>query len=403
MVTGRRLGNAVVVLLFAAFCFGLFRLVQLRYTTGDIFPTYSSHRADPLGTKVLYESLRTLPDHDVVRNERPLEQLRADADTTLFLIGVSDPWITDAARNRIERFVQSGGRLVMTFYPRFEPSPEDNRANVATPSPTPSATPTGTPPPPETEPTPRGIRFTNLLERWEVKVNVAADDEEDVSATRASPEPLEEQLSWHSDATFESHNPEWRTIYSMNRGPVLIERRYGEGSVVVATDSYFLSNEAQLEERRPALLAWLLESRRTVIFEESHLGIEENPSVATLLRRYGLAGFVVGFLIFIALWLWRNAAHALKPRSSAADTGEIVSGRDSFAGFVHLLRRGIPPAQVASVCLAEWRKTATARRPAAASDEAVAAVLRDSKNPANAYNELNKLLSPKKWKTKSAS
>jgi hypothetical protein len=140
-----------------------------------------------------------------------------------------------------------------------------------------------------------------------------------------------------------------------------------------------------------------------VIFDESHLGIEENPGIAMLLRRYGLAGFVFGLLVFIALWLWRNAAHALRPRTSAAHAGEIVSGRDSFAGFVHLLRRGIPPGQVASICVAEWKKTAAATRPAAAGDEAIATVLRDSKNPATAYNEINTLLSSKKWKTKSAS
>lgn len=403
MVTGRRLANAALVLLFAAFCFGLFRLVQLRYTTGDMFPTYSSHRADPLGTKVLYESLGMLPSHDVARHERPLEQLHASPDTTLFLIGVTDPWITDVARERIERFVQSGGRLVATFYASFEPVRLGQRVDEATPSPAPSATPTSTPSPSaEAEPTPKGLRFTDLLARWDLNTKRDRHGADDVLATRQSPEPIEEQVTWRSGITFDLQHPEWRTIYSTKRGAVLAERRYGEGSVVVATASYFLSNEAQLEQRRPALLAWLLESRRKVIFDESHLGIQENPSVAALLRRYGLAGFVVGFLVFTALWLWRNAAHALKPRSSSADAGEIVSGRDSFAGFVHLLRRGIPAAQVASVCLAEWKKTATTA-PSAASDEAVAAVLRNSKHPANAYNELNTLLSSKKWKTKSAS
>ena len=36
-------------------------LFQLRFEQGDIYPAYSSLRADPLGTKVFYESLETLP------------------------------------------------------------------------------------------------------------------------------------------------------------------------------------------------------------------------------------------------------------------------------------------------------------------------------------------------------
>ena len=402
MVRSSRLFNVALLLLFAAFCFGLFRLVHLRYGTGDIFPTYSSHRADPLGTKVLYESMRMLPHHEVTRNERPLERIGSGADATLFLIGMNDPWLSDAAREGIGRFVQSGGRLVLAFYPGFESKWAEEKKVTGTPSPVGSASPTPSPRSiAEPEPTPKGISFTSLLRLWELKMKFGRNNGEDIMAARQAEELLEEQISWHSGITFDAANPAWRTIYSAKGSPVVVERVYGDGSVAVAADSYFLSNEAQLEERHPALLAWLAGPRRNIIFDETHLGVQENPSIATLLRRYGLGGFVIGSLVLIVLWLWRNAAHALKPRSSAALDDEIVSGRDSFAGFVHLLRRGITPTQLAGVCVAEWKKTAPSSR-AAASADAVEVAARDAKNPVTAYNKINALLSAKKWKTKSA-
>ena len=388
MLSRRRLSQLAAVLLLAGFCLGLVKLFQLRFSTGDVFPAYSALRADPLGTKIFYESLRALPGVTAGRNERQLDHLGRGEGAVIFLLGVKGAWFSEKEKRATEHFLNTGGRLVLAWFPSYEAPPKKNSASL-TPSPSPSVEP---------EPTPRGVSLKNVLAEWEVETVSDRKDDDDV-ATRQSPLPLEEKLSWHSGISFRPKSAAWRTIYQCERGPVVIERTFGAGSIVLASDSYFASNEALLVERAPALLAWLVGAARHVIFEETHLNFHEQPGVASLLRRHGLSGFVIGFLILIALWLWRNATFALAPRRDAAPSDEIVSGRDSFAGFVHLLRRGPAPAELLGVCLTEWSKSARSPADHRARDAgALTAAIASEKNPVTAYNTITEMLRAKKWK-----
>ena len=390
-MNARRLFNVGAILLFAAFCYGLGRLLVLRYAVGDAFPVYSSLRADPLGTKVFYESLRALPDLEISRNERPLQWLGTGEGRTMLLLGTRAGEISDRQRDALERFVQSGGRLVLTLHPTYETGQRKR------PSPSPTASPSATPRQ-APEATPAGASITDMLKRWDIELKHEGK-EDDAPTSRTADLPLEESVSWRSRVVLQPQHPDWRVIYESSRGPAIVERTFGNGSVVLASDSYFTSNEALLTARAPALLAWLVGANRTVIFDESHLDVREQPGVATLLRRYGLSGFVLGFIGLVVLWLWRNATYTLVPRATPARADEAVSGRDSFSGLVQLLRRGIAPAQLVAVCIAEWKKSGAAADRLAAAQEAAAA----NKDPVSAYNEISARVGSKKWKTTPAS
>jgi hypothetical protein len=386
MLSHRRFFQFAAVLLLAGFCFGLVKLLQLRFDVGDVFPPYSSLRADPLGTKVFYESLRALPASTVGRNERKLDRLGSGEGAVLFLLGVRSASFPEKEREGLNHFLQTGGRIVLTFFPSHEAPPLAN----ATPTPTPSPSAT-----PESASNPALIK--DMLREWEVETKTDRKVEKDL-ATRKSSLPLEEKLSWHSGIFFRPKNAVWNTIYQCERGPVVLERSLGAGSIVLAGDSFFVSNEALLIERAPALLAWLVGDARHVIFDESHLNIREQQGVVTLLRRHGLAGFITGFFLFLVLWLWRNITFNLAPSTSPGRADEIVSGRDSFTGFVHLLRRGPSPGELLRVCVDEWTKSARSSHGNRASDiEAVSAAIED--NPVTSYNKITELLRPKKWKT----
>src|SRR5687768_18470710 len=88
MLSRRRLSQLAAVLLLAGFCLGLVKLFQLRFSTGDVYPPYSALRADPLGTKIFYESLRALPGVTAGRNERQLDHLGRGEGAVIFLLGV---------------------------------------------------------------------------------------------------------------------------------------------------------------------------------------------------------------------------------------------------------------------------------------------------------------------------
>src|SRR5207302_10666788 len=73
--------------LLALFGFGVVRLLQLRFETGDIYPPYSSLRVDPLGTRAFYESLETLRGVTVQRFIEQWTKLPEGRNTTLFVFG----------------------------------------------------------------------------------------------------------------------------------------------------------------------------------------------------------------------------------------------------------------------------------------------------------------------------
>jgi len=392
MLTRSRFLNLLVLLGCAAFCVALAKLLLVRFSTGDVFPPYSTLRSDPLGTKIFYDSIGSLPRHRAERNERDLDRLVDGPGTALYVIGLQDALVSEKERIALESFVPSGGRLVITFFPRYQ-APHKN-ASAPIPTPTPSATG-------EPSPTPPGLRFEKLLLNWDVKLKTDHDKKDD-AAQNVSALPLEKTLTWHSGISFHPQNSDWRTIYECDRGPVVIERKFGAGTVVLAADSYFLSNEALLLERAPEFLTWLNAERARAIFDETHLNIHEHPGVATLLRRYGLAGFVLGFVMLILLWLWRNATWSLGLRRSASATHDIVSGRESFDGFVNLLRRGIAPPQLLEVCFTEWKRSAAKSAETKLRPEEFAAIAdENSHHPVAAYNRISELLHTRKWKTTS--
>ena len=106
--------------LLAVFGFGLARLFQLRFEAGDVYPPGSSLRADPLGTKALYESLRMLPGMMVRRFTQPLNKLGEGRGTTLFVFGASTFEMNRSAEDeykKLEQFMFDGGRIVISFAP----------------------------------------------------------------------------------------------------------------------------------------------------------------------------------------------------------------------------------------------------------------------------------------------
>ena len=118
---GRTTGIIVaLIFLAAAFILGLANLFKLRFEKGDIYSEYSSLRADPLGTKALYEALENLKGVAVWRHFRPMNRLGSGADTTLVFAGMKVSGLEqmpEAVIKDLERFMALGGRVVITLYP----------------------------------------------------------------------------------------------------------------------------------------------------------------------------------------------------------------------------------------------------------------------------------------------
>lgn len=219
----------------------------------------------------------------------------------------------------------------------------------------------------EDEKTPLGeyAKLISLKERWGVDyayTSLQPDGEGGytplTAARTADDTRLPENLEWHSAMYFQDVSDAWRRMYAVENRPVAIERDFGMGTIVFLSDSFFFSNEAMREARHPGLLAWVVGNNRRVIFDETHLGIQEASGVMVLARQYRMHGLFAGLVVLALLYVWKSTC-PLTPRYEARGESEIVAqvpGRDAVSGLANLLKRSIPRRDLLSVCLAEWRQ-----------------------------------------------
>jgi hypothetical protein len=393
------------LLLGAAFVAGVAQLFTLRYQKGDVYPPYSSLRADPLGIKGLFEALGELPGVDAERNYKPLPKLKPAGPITLVYAGVapSAAW-EETELLDFDALVVGGSRAIFTFIP-IERSPvaeeekrleeearkEKEAKERALKKPKgeklgshrkDSEAKDGSKKEPEKKGKDAGkkggngkgrdsedegadvsenvVAFREAAKRWGFAFGYLEANEDKAYHRMAVAAPssggLDPKISWHTAMYFKDLKPEWKALYICENHPVIIERSFGSGSIVVSADSFFLSNEALRAERAPHLLARLFDGPPEVIFDEEHHHVRDDPGMATLARKYRLQGVVAGLVLLTALFVWKNSVRFLPARKSGVDESGVVAGKESSEGFVNLLRRTIKPSEILGACVGEWRK-----------------------------------------------
>ena len=372
---GRRMKRCFPFLLLLGCAAGVrvrpVRLFQLRFEVGDVYPAYSTLRSDPLGTMAFYESLGKVPGFSSRRDFTTQNRLPEEPHTVYLQLAGSDydwDWVPADLSRELEAFLARGNRLVITFFPQTSAhsnrEDDDHETNsvksarsrakgekMAPDNPTKKKK--------KTDDEDRGV---DLTERWGfetgfIKLTPVNDIYEPARVVNQTDLPLPRTLNWHSGTVFTNLDGAWRVIYTRGTNAVLIERQFGKGSVVMATDSYFVSNEAMEKDRHADLLAWLVGANQNAVFDEAHFGVVETAGVAMLMRKYRLHGLVAGLLLLAGLFIWKNAS-SLVPPHAEEERRDCIAGKDSAAGFVNLLRRSIAPRDLLPVCFAEWKKSA---------------------------------------------
>ena len=392
----------VIVGCVAVFAFGMVQLFKLRFDVGDVYPPYSSLRSDPLGTMALYESINKLPGISTRRDVSADDRLPESPDTTYLHLAASTyewKWMPEDTFYEIDRFVKGGGRLVITLFPEsttnffmyegydeMETNAAPSQKTNAAPSQSTNSAPSqktnskdakGTKGQKDTKDTkqikgkkkkPVGeedtdFKTVSIEDKWGVGFSILdlVKNENDVyepaRVLNRTDLPLPHTLDWHSGIVLTNSNKAWQTIYSRGTNAVVVERKFGRGSVVIATDSYFTSNEAMVKDRHADFLAWLIGSSKLVVFDEAHLGVMESSGVSTLMRKYRLYWLVGGLILLALLFIWKNSLSLLPPREDERRQ-EYLAGKGAATGFVNLLRRNLPVRDLLGICFVEWKKSA---------------------------------------------
>ena len=383
----------IVLLLAAGLGYGVVRLLLARFAQGDIYPPYSTLRADGLGSKALHDSLGELMP--VERNYKRLSEFEpAENKATIFMLGVENGFEDDPdVADDLEKLAQDGNRIVLAFV-AVDKAPRDGEF-FPTATPTPEQTPgkDEKSDKDETRKKTKKEKVDELHQRWGVKTAFLSKP-----LTKAVTEipGLEPLLSWHSAMYFTKLDPEWLVLYSCDGKPVVIERPFGNGSIVLVADAYFSSNEALSKEPAPGLISVLVGGSRTAVFDETHLGVNEDPGIASLTRKFKLHYAVLALLCVALLFVWRNAASFVPRREEEAGAGEVVGGFDASAAFVSLLKRNIPFDKIVETCLVEWKRSFGHRAKAALVARVDAAAAAGAKTPVETFQTITKILNEKR-------
>lgn len=393
----------ILVLLLSGF--GLFRLFALRFEKGDMFPPYSSLRSDPLGCKALFMALERMSGLEVERNFRETGKLKGVRGRTIYYLGAGNNLLeaaSDKQASQLEALASEGNRLVIALLPGkgrdLVASPEqhsddgdgtENRkqgSHVAQKNATDAAS-------------------SSRAGRWRIETASfdapAKLDSEYSQANLAAPvSMLPATIPLRSRHWLQTDCDEWRAVYVYDKQPFVLERSFGKGSIVLMADSYLLSNEAMRNDRQAGLLAWLQGTHQAALFDESHLGVFDNPGVMALVRKHHLLPFLAALMTLALLHLWKSVIPFATPPFPENDPRK-EGGRDNFSGLVNLLRRNIVPADLLDSCYREWLKSfarESGQQPELG--ERIRAVMkRESAKPAQkrdpvaAYREISGILS----------
>jgi hypothetical protein len=377
---------AFLFIIVLGFILGVVKLFLLRFEAGDVYPVYSSLRSDPLGSRAFYSSLKNMNDTRVSRNYLTIRNLQFEDHTALFYVGlaafdaesVSAEWL-----KVFDRLTINGGRMILSFLPVekkpadwrmstcFEPAEEVKDTEKTRPNDVhdDSEKPgennenkSQTAPGRQIEDT--SGKCVSLKEQWGVTFAFAEEPTEkadhfsdDLSQSHII--GLHQTISWHTALYFDELDDIWRVIYTANGRPVIIERPYGNGSLVLSADSFFLSNEALRSERHPELLVWTLGESANVVFDETHFGIFKHPGVLSLIKKYRFQWFIFSVAMLALLFIWKNSVYFVPPpkRRQLQPGRDFLSDRDSTQGLISLLRRNIPARQLLQICTREWERS----------------------------------------------
>lgn len=292
-------------LLAAGFGWALLDLAGAAYERGDVYPPWSSLRADAAGTKLLHDSLGKLPGWRVERHFGADARIPAEAGAVLFLN--QDPRGLKNLTKTAERLAAGGARIVVGV--------PERRATLR-----------------------KGQKTESEAQEW---LGIRFEPQ---SSGEYVGQRFLETTTWQ----YVVKDPAWKL------GDRYAERTLGKGSIVVLSGEEWQSGTLREKANGERLLRLLGPARR-VTFVESALGVAEKGGIVSLMRRAGWGPAVLLLLVATALYLWRSLTPVLPERADAETRAEPGGGA---AAMAQLLRKHVAPGELLATCQAEWKRAA---------------------------------------------
>jgi hypothetical protein len=305
--------TVLVVLLLTALSAGLFYLAGTGATS---YPKMSSLNTGPNGAKLLFDALSRMPALSVRRNLLPSSQWHPSS-TTILVLGMQPARLNLAEKDdlvELEQLAQKSNRIVLAI---------DDNNFIGKPAPK--------------EP------FL-MKSRWGIQILRAA------KSTDKDPD-----LTLDFDSS-------WQPVNGIDDA---VEKHFASagGTIVVALHSEDLSNETLATDATVLdEIAPLLGPQTSVVFDETHLGIEESGSIASLALRFKLQGLIAGLVLLVGLFIWNQSVSFPPPPSFQRQHDNQLQGADARGMFASLIARHLTPQALIESCVAEWNRVKPQQR-----------------------------------------
>ncbi|MDD2600269.1 MAG: hypothetical protein PHO37_13760 [Kiritimatiellae bacterium] len=357
-------------------------LLKLRFDAGDAMPRGSTLRSDPLGMEVLFESLNSSGIVVAERNYQSLKHCDLSSFDMVFISHGKLPMFGPGA-DALRSFVTNrGGRLLITLPPQSQhvernlqrerrersrkpakkpDAAEDSAGNDQTDNEgdeAAEADKNSAESPVAKGPDATGS-FSNRL--WLAVEHCALQGSPESAALNpdypAGDFELPPLLSVKTCQGFSTNilAQGWSAVYHCDGVPVIAERDFGPGRVIVSSLSFPFSNEAMRGQRETGFLLWAFQGSSRVLFDESHFGLVISRTVAKLIRKNNLHYALLALVLPVALYFWL-AAVPLLPRYGRDAVALNERSAGSGNGLCNLLMRSIPPREIVAAALESWRR-----------------------------------------------
>ncbi len=360
----------------AMFCLLMANLFVLRFKSGDIYPPYSSFRADPLGTKALFESISQIKTLSAERNFSPSNTILKPELTCLIAPGIgsgSHLYITQKEYENIDWLANSGCRLIIGLTPRIHSQSKTGKKDSENDDKQDSearedASKIDKPDTQDiNQDTDQEAKRVDLFKKLGIQVKRTQIKEKEQYALPSEQMRAKHRMlptPWQQGVWFNTISPGWKTRYSLQfKEPVIIEKQFKKGSIVLLADSYIFSNESLKKGGTSPILAWLMGDKPRIVFDEYHLGVQKQPGISSLIKKYRLYGPITLFILFAGLLVWKQSSCLVPPDEQneldrlTGEGNDKLQTKDHTSGLTSLLKQHIPKNNLISQCVDAWRST----------------------------------------------
>ncbi|MGA1796783.1 MAG: DUF4350 domain-containing protein [bacterium] len=332
----RTISIIILILLVLFFLVSASSIMHRRMEKGDVYPRYSSLRHDPMGTSILFDSLRKSGCTIEVLTEDEFPEVLDPRDTILFILFPTFDLFSNRDVDRIVGFILSGGRVLIT-------TDDDNSLM-------------------DFFHTGIGIHDTRK-EKGEDEGTEEEEENETPRIREAIPgtgfDFSPDSIPLIREQYLTSGWPRAVTVLGSGEHDVVLLLSHGKGDIIISSEPYLISNESLAKDPPAVFLSWVMGGRTHVLVDEYRHGVLSNRGVSFLLRKYHLY-WLIGYLaILFLLGLWYLLPHFRRPlpRESVPDNGT----RSSLDGYTQLLTKTIPRKQLLDIAMEQWLKGSTNR------------------------------------------